>query len=109
MVLDTAISKSTPSSVSDKNSLDNARLHRPLFWKKQIQICEQKHLIRSVHQRRCNPDYKIAHPAECRGHSEGTGLTVHPEARERILKELANKIKSVNPPPVDRPPRYNRS
>ncbi len=93
----------------DTKVTEDGLLSRPLFWAKQIHICEEKHLQKSIHQRRTNPDYKVAHPAECRGNSEGKGLTVHPEAKIRILKELANKIKSVNPPPVNRPPRWNRS
>ncbi len=93
----------------DTTVTDEAILRRPSFWAKQIHICEQKKLVRSIHQRRCNPDYKIAHPAECRGNSEGKGLQVHPEAKIRILKEVATKIKSVNPPPVNRPARYNRT
>ncbi len=92
----------------DATVTDEVKLRRPSYWAKQIHICEEKQLIRSVHQRRCNPDYKIAHPAECRGHSEGTGLTIHPEAKNRILKELSTKIKSANHPPVPHIPRFNR-
>ncbi len=93
----------------DTTVTDEAILRRPSFWAKQIHICESKKLVKSVHQRRTNPDYKIAHPAECRGNSEGKGLQVHPEAKIRILKELATKIKSANPPKVDRPSRFNRT
>ncbi len=85
------------------------RLPLQSFWAKQVHICEEKHLMKSVHQARCNPDYKIKHPSECRNMPQGKGLTVHPEARIRILKELANKIKSVTPPAVLRPNRWNRS
>lgn len=85
------------------------RLPAPKYWPQQVHICEQKKLIRSIHQARCNPDYQIAHPAECRHMPEGKGLTVHPEAKLRILKEIANKIKSVNRPLTNMPPRYNRS
>ncbi len=99
--------KSTPTSVSD--SSEEARIRRPSFWEKQKQICEAKKLVRTVHQRRCNPDYKIAHPAECRGNSEGDGLTVHPEAQIRILKEIHTKIQNANPPPVPHIARFNRS
>ncbi len=93
----------------DKTSSVIGRLPAPKFWEKQVHICEEKHLIKSIHQARCNPDYKIKHPAECRHMPEGNGLTVHPEAKIRILKELANKIKSVTPPAVLRPNRWNRS
>ncbi len=94
----------------DKTSSDDSHLTRPKFWEKQVHICEEKHLNKAIQQARANPDYKIKHPAECRGNPEGKTLTqCHPEAKIRILKELANKIKSVNPPPVIRPSRYNRS
>ncbi len=94
----------------DTTVTESALISRPLFWAKQIHICEEKHLEKSIHQARCNPDYKIAHPAECRNMPKGGGLhNVHPEAKVRILKELANKIKSVNPPKVKRPERWNRS
>ncbi len=94
----------------DKTSSETlVRLPAPKFWEKQVHICEEKHLVKSIHQARCNPDYKIKHPAECRHIPEGKGLTVHPEAKVRILKELAKKIQSINPPPVIRPNRYNRS
>ncbi len=92
----------------DNTSSVIGRLPAPKFWEKQVHICEEKHLIKSIHQARCNPDYKIKHPAECRNIPKGS-LTVHPEAKVRILKELANKIKSVTPPAVLRPNRWNRS
>ncbi len=92
----------------DKSSSVIGRLPAPKFWEKQVHICEEKMLIKSVHQARTNPDYKVKHPAECRDIPKGS-LTVHPEAKIRILKELANRIKSVTPPPVNRPNRYNRS
>jgi len=82
------------------------RLPLQSFWAKQVHICEEKHLFKSIIQARTNPDYKINHPAECKNLA---GFTVHPEAKVRILKELAKKIKSITPPPVIRPNRYNRS
>ncbi len=91
----------------DTTVAESALISRPLFWAKQIHICEEKHLQKSIHQRRCNPDYKIAHPAECRGNPEGSHR-IHPEAKVRILKELSTKIKSANPPPVPHIARYNR-
>ncbi len=95
--------------IMDTTVTDEAKLRRPSFWAKQIHICEEKQLIRSIHQRRCNPDFKTAHPAECRGNSEGDGLTVHPESKIRIIKEIQTKIKNANPPPVPHIPRFNRS
>lgn len=93
----------------DTTSAIIGRLPAPKFWEKQIHICEEKYLMKSVHQARTNPDYKIKHPAECKNIPKGS-LTVHPEAKVRILKELDTKRKAIQrPPPSIVPNRYNRS
>ncbi len=106
------MNKTGSENTREKNPiLENiGRLMSPKYWPQQVHICEQKKLNRAIHQARCNPDYRQLHPAECRGNPEGKTLTeCHPEAKIRILKELANKIKSVNRPLTKMPPRYNRS
>ncbi len=89
---------------------DGMPTSRPKFWAKQIHLCEEKKLYRARVQSLTNPDYKIAHPAECRGNPEGKlQRECHPEAKIRILKELKKKIESSTPPTVKRPERFNRT
>ncbi len=77
------------------------------FWDKAREKAQQKEIIHSIHMTRVNPDYKKAHPQECRDNPT-CKKEAHPEAVKRIVKELKLKTDGAFQPTVLRPARLNR-
>ncbi len=83
---------------------------RGFNWPKAIHRALEKKKHRAIHLARTNPDYKIAHPNECRDNPENKILLCcHPEAEKRITEEHIKMIKLSVVPTVERPKRLNRS
>ncbi len=79
-------------------------------WKKATTRALAKKLERAIHLARCNPDYQIKYPNECRENPERKLLTCcHPEAKKRILEEHEKTLTQSLVPVVDRPKRLNRT
>ncbi len=79
-------------------------------WKRHQEKALAKALYRSIHQCRCNPDYKLKHVGEAKANPKLEVLkTVNPEARKRIEHAHIVHLKLVTPPVVQRPARVNRS
>ncbi len=79
------------------------------FWEQK----RSNHLFheeyRAIHECRCNPEYAIQHPNECKNNPECKVLTkCHPDAKERIYKLQEKILKYSNVPTVQRPKRFNR-
>ncbi len=82
---------------------------RGFTWKKACQRALDKKRYRAIQLARCNPDYKIAHPNECRDNPENKILLhCHPEAEKRIIEEHEKMLKLAIVPPVERPQRLNK-
>ncbi len=85
------------------------QIPRGFTWKKACQRALDKKRYRAIQLARCNPDYKILHPNECRDNPENKILThCHPEAEKRILEEHEKMLKLAIVPPVERPQRLNK-
>ncbi len=79
------------------------------FWEKHCEKALKHQKTRAIHLARCNPDYQVKYPNECRDNPDRKILLCcHPEAEKRILKEHENILKLSIVPPVDRPTRMNR-
>ncbi len=79
------------------------------FWEKQKVKALKHQLQRAIHLARCNPDYQIDHPNECRNNPDHKILKeCHPEAKKRIEKLVMKKQHFSEVPNVERPHRYNR-
>jgi len=79
------------------------------FWKKQRDKALLKQLYRSIHLARCNPDYKLRYPNECRENPEHHILSqCHPEAKKRICHQYETFCHRIDMPTVDRPMRLNK-
>ncbi len=78
-------------------------------WEKATQRALKHQLVRSIALARCNLDYQIKYPNECRENPEHNVLKeCHPEAKKRILTKHELLLKLAIVPPVDRPKRLNR-
>ncbi len=78
-------------------------------WQYSQKKALEKALYRSIHQCRCNPDYRLKYVAEAKANPTlKVLLSPNVEARKRIEHEYALRVKMVTPPPVARPARLNR-
>ncbi len=81
--------------------------HKGFNWKWAKERAIIKQLERSIHLTRCNPDYQIAHPQECRDNPDNENIC-HPEAKRRITKDMLHKQQRAIVPPVERPKRLSK-
>ncbi len=87
-----------------------SRQSTPFSWIKHQKKSLDKALYRSIHLARCNPDYQLKFPSECRDNPSRHVLhKCHPEAEKRIMHDHSVRLHMVTPPIVKRPERLNRS
>ncbi len=81
------------------------------FWDKQKKRILAKNLENSIHLARCNPDYQLLHPNECRENPEHHVLSqCHPEAHKRICHQYETFLqKSLMPKPKYIQERFNKN
>ncbi len=78
-------------------------------WPKVTNRALLHQLQRAIDLARCNPDYQIKYPNECRNNPDHKVLhDCHPEAKKRICDEHEKIIKLAAVPDVERPKRLNR-
>ncbi len=78
-------------------------------WKKHCDKALKHAENRAIHLARCNPDYQIKYPNECRDNPENKVLPCcHPEAKKRLLEKHEKILQLAIVPPVDRPKRLSR-
>ncbi len=79
-------------------------------WEKATKRALAKKLERAIHLARCNPDYQVKYPSECRENPDKKILSCcHPEAKKRITHDHLKILKLSLVPVVERPKRLNRS
>ncbi len=82
---------------------------KPFNWKLQCEKALKHQMQRAIDLARCNPDYQIKYPNECRDNPDHKVLPhCHPEAQERLLESHEKILKLAIVPDVDRPKRLNR-
>ncbi len=79
------------------------------FWEHRKKVAIDTQLRRAIHLARCNIDYQVKHPNECRDNPEHKLLKkCHPEAEKRIRKDMEKLQARAEMPTVERPKRLNR-
>ncbi len=97
-----------PQSVA--GGMKHSRLKQRGFnWKKATTRALQHQLTRAIHLARCNPDYQIKYPNECRDNPESKILAeCHVDAQKRIIDSHEKILKNSVVPVVDRPKRFSK-
>ncbi len=90
--------------------MKHSRLRQRGFnWKKATDRALKHQYTRAIHLARCNPDYQIKYPSECRENPESLVLPeCHVEASKRILHDHEKILKNSLVPTVDRPKRLSK-
>ncbi len=100
--------KTAQSNVA--GGMKHSRLKQRGFnWKKATDRALAHQYVRAIHLARCNPDYQIKYPNECRENSESKILAeCHVDAQKRILNEHEKILKNSLVPTVERPKRLSK-
>ncbi len=90
--------------------MKHSRLKQRGFnWKKATDRALKHQLERAIHLARCNIDYQVKYPNECRQNAENRVLfECHVEAHKRILECHEKILKNSLVPTVDRPKRLSK-
>ncbi len=78
-------------------------------WRKATDRALDTRLRRAISLARCNPDYQLKYPNECRDNPTNEYVRhCHPEAEKRIIKEHMIILRKSLVPQVEKPVRFNR-